>query len=314
MKRSDLRRHAGILLGPILGLFYGLVFRVVIDRESPWFQAITLGYVFGVPLVMGYLSVVGLARPRWWQTTFLPWVAWLLLIAFGFSAGYEGSICIIIATPVALPLASIGGWFAILVRRFSRRAGAMVLALPLVLMPLESTFPPAPELRTVSTTLEVAAPRAVVWEQIREVRPIRPEEHGTSWVNRIGFPRPIEARLYGEGVGAVRHATFEGGVLFVETITAWDEGSRLAFIIKADTASIPPTTLDEHVTIGGRYFDVLDGEYRLEELPSGGTRIHLTSHHRLSTSIDFYAALWSDGIMRGIQERILEVIRHRCES
>src|SRR6185436_9226852 len=101
-------------------------------------------------------------------------------------------------------------------------------------------------------------------------------EHGTSWVNRIGFPRPIEARLYGEGVGAVRHATFERGVLFIETITAWDEGSRLAFTIRADTTNIPPTTLDQHVTIGGRYFDVLDGEYRLEELPAGGTRIHLT--------------------------------------
>src|SRR6185436_6278783 len=88
----------------------------------------------------------------------------------------------------------------------------------------------------------------------------------------------------------------------------------LAFTIRADTTNIPPTTLDQHVTNGGRYFDVLDGEYRLEELPAGGTRIHLTSHHRLSTTIDFYASLWSDGIMRGIQERILEVIRQRSES
>ncbi len=313
-RHAGIKRHAGILLGPILGLLYGLCFRVLVDRDSALFQAITVGYVFGVPLVMGYLSMLGLARPRWWQATFLPWVTWLLLVVFGLSAGAEGQICIIIATPVALPLSSIGGWTAVLVRRFSRRAGALVLALPLVLMPLESSLPPAPEIRAVSTTLDVAAPRAVVWEEIREVPPIRPEEHGTSWVNRLGFPRPVEARLYGRGVGAVRHATFERGVLFVETITAWDEGSRLAFTIKADTASIPPTTLDRHVTIGGRYFDVLDGEYRLEDLPAGGTRIHLTSHHRLSTTIDFYAALWSDRIMRGIQERILEVIRHRCET
>ena len=102
-------------------------------------------------------------------------------------------------------------------------------------------------------------------------------------------------------------------MLFVERVTAWEEGRRLAFSIEADTKHIPATSLDEHVTIGGRYFDVLDGEYRLEVLPAGGTRLHLTSHHRLTTTLEPYAGLWSDAIMRSIQRRILEIIRYRCE-
>jgi hypothetical protein len=309
-----MKKHAAILAGPLLGILYGAFARLSVDGQGPLFLPVTYGFIFFVPLAMGYLSVRGFARPRWWQTTFVPWITWILAVALACVVGWEGAICVVMAAPVGLVLASIGGWCAILVRRWFPKGAAVVLVLPFVLMPLESEWQPPARVRSVESTIDIAAPRARVWEQIREVPPIRPDEHGTTLFNRIGFPRPIEARLYGEGVGAVRHATFEGGVLFVERITAWEEGRRLAFSIRADTTNIPATTLDEHVTIGGRYFDVLDGEYRLEDLPSGGTRVYLTSHHRLTTTMEPYAGLWTDAIMQSIQARILEVIRHRCEE
>ena len=68
-----------------------------------------------------------------------------------------------------------------------------------------------------------------------------------------------------EGVGGIRNATFERGLRFVETVTRWEPDHRLSFMIKADTAKIPPTTLDRRVTIGGPCFDVLDGEYQIEK-------------------------------------------------
>jgi hypothetical protein len=120
--------------------------------------------------------------------------------------------------------------------------------------------------------------------------------------------------LIGTGVGAVRHATFERGVLFVETITKWEPEKDLAFTIKADTAHIPPTTLDQHVTIGGPYFDVLEGEYRIEPSGPGKVILHLSSQHRLSTRFNSYAGFWTDFIMRDTQEYILEIIKRRCEG
>ncbi len=106
----------------------------------------------------------------------------------------------------------------------------------------------------------------------------------------------------------------EHGLLFIETITAWETNRHIAFTIAADTAHIPPTTLDEHVTIGGRYFDVLNGEYRLEPLPNGNILLHLSSQQRLSTDFNAYATLWSDAVMRNLQNSILQVIQHRCET
>src|SRR4029078_362877 len=92
----------------------------------------------------------------------------------------------------------------------------------------------------------------------------------------IGFPDPIEATLSHEGVGGVRNASFAGNLVFIETIDIWEPGQRLAFTIATDTEKIPPTTLDEHVRIGGPYFDVLRGEYRLGSLPGGVIRLHLS--------------------------------------
>jgi hypothetical protein len=51
----------------------------------------------------------------------------------------------------------------------------------------------------------------------------------------------------------------------------------------------------------------------VEPLSHGQTRLRLTSHHRLSTRFNAYAAWWSEKIMNQIQGSILEVIKQRCE-
>ena len=115
-------------------------------------------------------------------------------------------------------------------------------------------------------------------------------------------------------MGGVRTATFEHGLAFYETVTTWNPQHRLAFSIKADTARIPSTTLDEHVTIGGPYFDVLDGEYAIERLSYRDVALPLVSHQRLSTDFNGYAGMWSDAVMQSLQTSILRVIQHRCEK
>jgi hypothetical protein len=138
--------------------------------------------------------------------------------------------------------------------------------------------------------------------------PYRPR----SWIYTIGFPRPVAATLSHDGIGGVRNAGFTGGLVFTESVYRWEPLQDLAFTIRANTATIPHTTLDDHVTIGGAFFDVLDGEYRLESRPDG-ILLHLTSHQRLSTHLNPYAALWTEAVVRTIQEQILFVIRNRCE-
>jgi hypothetical protein len=231
---------------------------------------------------------------------------------------WEGTICIIMMAPIALVLGSLGGLAAAVVvnpdrPKFSMTSMLVVALLPFVVGWTEPRVPPR-EIRSVKSDVVIHASPHTIWHNIERVRPIADNELPHSWNRSIGFPRPIEATLNSEGIGGVRHATFAGNVLFIETIDVWEPKRQLGFSIRADTSSIPPTTLDEHVTVGGPYFDVFYGEYILEPLDGGNTRLCLISRHRVSTDFNWYARLWTDGVMRDVQQSILYVIKNRSET
>ncbi len=317
--------NPSIYFGLAAGVVYGFILRLLFSNNhlQDYWTVMTIGFMFLFPFALGILAVYfgETEGPRSWKFRFfMPWVPSLLLLIIAGIIGWEGSICLIMALPVFLMMSSIGGVAAgtYLNAKNSRgRKGPLLiffLLVPLASSAIENRLPLPQSSRTVETQITINAQPHSVWQNIERVREIKPEEQRTSFFHRIGFPRPVEATLSQEGIGGVRHATFEHGVLFIETINKWEADKELAFSIKADTKSIPPTTLDEHVTVGGPYFDVLQGEYRIEPTPDGKVILHLSSQHRLSTRFNIYAGLWTDYIMRDIQQNILEIIKKRCES
>jgi hypothetical protein len=320
--------HAGnvsLWLGLVAGILYGagarLVFTYALFNEV--FVLMSIGFIFLVPVTLGVLTVFFGAKQQkrgWAYWIFMPWVPCVILMAAAFLIGWEGSICILMALPIFLLMSSLGGLITGLSVRAMRpeQNGYSVivffLALPFVFASIEHQFGLPESIRTVETQITINASPQTVWANIERVREIKPHEQRFSMFHLLGFPRPVEATLSHEGLGGVRHATFEGGVLFVETIDKWEPERELSFAIKAETKSIPPTTLDEHVTVGGPYFDMLEGTYRIERVSDKQVVLHLSSKHRLSTRFNFYAGRWTDYIMRDIQENILGVIKRRCET
>ncbi|MEO8738005.1 MAG: hypothetical protein ABI380_15885 [Edaphobacter sp.] len=315
-----------LLSGVIAGALYGLVLRFLVGNtglrsiSNSTSLVMTIAFLLMVPFVIGLITISeaeGQRRTSVAAWIFAPWLPTLLACVLAVLFRLEGIICLVFAVPITLVGASIGGVVAGLFARSKRIANRSTLAcfalLPLIIAPAEGHLVAPIRTRTVASEIRIHSAPATIWHNIERVPAISPAELRPSWAQYIGFPRPIEATLSYEGVGGIRHATFERGLTFIETVTAWEPQHRLAFSIKADTAHIPPTTLDEHVTIGGPYFDVLDGEYRLEPLSNGNILLHLTSHQRLSTDFNGYAGFWSDAVMQNLQTSILEVIRHRCE-
>ncbi len=310
---------ASIGIGTLYGLFLRLMAQFDPKAVQEASKVMTLAFLVLGPFAVGFVTIYFASRraPRGvWLSIFLPWISLLLATTATALCYLEGSICIAMSLPLTLPFASLGGVAAALLaaRRRSPSTLACVLVLPLLLAPVETHLAAPVQRRTVHTEILIHASAPTVWSNIERVRPIAPAELSPTWTHRLGFPRPLEATLSFEGVGGVRHATFEHGLLFLETITEWDRNRVLAFTIQADTAHIPPTTLDEHVTIGGRYFDVLDGQYTLEPLSTHDVLLHLSSTERLSTDFNGYAGLWSDTVMRTLQNSILQVIKRRCEA
>jgi uncharacterized protein YndB with AHSA1/START domain len=317
------------LLGLALGVVYGLVCRLMFDpkskpstdsHEALW-AIMSLSFIFLVPMALGFLVIwFGETEKSWGRRVFQPWLAGLAFMAAAIVLHLEGFICVILWLPLVWFMSSLGGILAGSLRDLRASDGskrlcvAVVALLPFVAGPLESLRERETEIRTAHTSIEIAASPAQVWRQIRSVPRITEAEHGPSWSHRLGFPRPTEAVLEGTGVGSVRYARFEGDVLFVEKVTEWEENKRLSFSIEADTKNIPPTTFDEHVTIGGPYFDVLHGSYWIEARGPDRVVLHLASDQRLSTGFNFYSQWWTVWLMNDLQSYILRIIKARAEK
>ncbi|WP_373330908.1 hypothetical protein [Salmonirosea aquatica] len=230
--------------------------------------------------------------------------------------GWEGFICALMALPIFAIMASLGGFIGINLfkRNRSKVLVSALLVLPLLVAPIESQFKLSEKIFSENTSIVINATDEVVWQNLTRVRPITESENKRSLFQFMGFPRPLEAELDTVAVGGVRKAIFDRGLFFTETVTQMLPLQVLAFSIEADPESIPPAALDEHVMVGGKYFDVLEGKYEIEKLNNGKILLHLSSQFRLSTRFNFYSGFWSKLIMRDIQENILEIIKERCEQ
>jgi hypothetical protein len=320
------------VLWPALGvsLIYGLVARLTFgfsqfepaglgvgDQLPQVFSVMSVAFLCGVPFAMGFAAVYLAKIQSWVRALFFAQLVALMALALAVLFAIEGVICVAFWLPAYMSLTALGGLVAWAVVRTKQNRAAFlggVMLLPYGVAVTEQAVPTDVQRRVVRTKIEIDAPPAAVWEEIVDVPFITEGEHGFAWSHVIGFPRPVSARASSREVGALREAKFERGVVFYERVTRCEPEHALEFDISVDSRSIPKDALDEHVTLGGPYFDVLTGAYRIEPRGDGGVTLHLSSDHRLSTHFNGYASWWTDFVMRDTQDYILEIVARRAEQ
>ena len=284
-----------------------------------WLQIVSLAFIYLSPCAFGALvCFLGfkLDRRRSFWAYIAPLEGMLLVMLVSWLFNMEALVCVVVAAPILLTMALIGGWIMSLILKKTDRGQlsvSLLLLLPFAVSPIEQVWEMPHETRVMRNQIMIRAAPETVWAEIYQVPAIRPEELPDQWIYHLGFPRPIAAVIDKKGVGARRHATFEREVSFFEVVTEWRPMHRLSFTIKADPDFIPHTAFDQHIIVGGRFYDVLDGTYEIEPRGDGTCVLHLSSTHRLSTRFNWYAGWWSEWVMDQVQGSILEVIRGRCE-
>lgn len=281
------------------------------------FMVMTLGFVFLVPFAVGMLHVYLRQRDGMRSialSIFEPMLPATLCLMLSLIIGWEGTICLIMAFPIVLGLSGLGGIAMRIILNVRQKnlifVAFMVLPMPISLLERHIDLPQ--EKRIVTNKIRIKASPETVWRKIVRVEKITEPQESVFFT--LGFPRPIEAVLSGNGVGQTRLATFERGLQFVETVTAWKVNEKLGFTIKADPNLTPLTTLDEHVTVGGAFFDVMSGTYEIHKVNDREVDLVLYSEHRISTHFNFYARIWSNFLMSEIQSNIMKVIKARAEA
>ena len=271
----------------------------------------------GTPFVMGAVTAF-LFNRRYPASSRETREVVLLMLAFTAGAvmliAIEGVLCLAMAAPLALGLslmgASFGRWVAERPPEPARRTAFGLLALPL--SAALSGAPATPGLHEVLSVVEIDAPPDIVWKHVVSFPALAPP---TEIVFRAGIAYPIEARIRGTGVGAVRECVFSTGV-FVEPITAWEPGRLLRFDIVAQPAPMTEWSPYAHIApphLDG-WFQSRRGEFRLIPLAGGRTRLEGRSWYELKLAPTAYWLVWSDALIGRIHHRVLMHIERLAEA
>jgi hypothetical protein len=311
--------------GVLAALVYGALTRLIFAQNTPDIGTLSVSFVLLVPPVLGFLTVIFATESQkksWKFFLFMPWLSCGLCMLIAGIFLLEAWFCIVLAAPLWLLLASIGGTAGALVSRLAQKrgsndviGGAMLLftLTPFLFVPLERLLPLQPESHTVHSQIEIDAPAAVIWQYITDLRHIEPAEQRESLFHLAGLPRPLEAKMACQQVGCVRRGTWESGLAFEGSITRIVPGRSYWLDLRADTRSVQPSGAPLS-QIGGAAFAMVDDGYEIADAGAGRSVLHLYSTYRLTTRINAYGTFWIDLMLRDIQAYILAVEKARSES
>lgn len=314
MQKSRLKT---VFIGLTAGVIYASLVTLIVTH---YHENVSIGYIFILPLLLGTIPVLFSTKEQlqsYKTYLVLPWIITLTFFFLAWTFEFEGMICLTIIIAPFLVLGTLGAFIYRLIKLKNQGNGTKLylsLATPFLFLLIEKSIQPTDQIHTVKTSIHINADNSTIWDNVKNVKDINPDEIGTHFIHLIGIPKPLSGELDEEGIGGVRHITWDKGIKFEEKITSWDDEKGFRYEIHVDPNSIPPSTLDEHVMIGGKYFDVLEGSYTIEDLGQKEKTVTLSCTYRVTTNLNFYSKIWADFILNDFNEMILEVIKKRSEA
>ncbi|MGH7629524.1 MAG: SRPBCC family protein [Gemmatimonadales bacterium] len=280
------------------------------------FERYGVALFFGTPFAVGALTAFLFNRrypASGRETVEVTAMTFAVLAGAIFLLGTEGAVCLLMALPLVLVVGLMGG---VLGRTVALRGQRSVVPAAFALLSLPTSAalePPSGRvLHEVRSSVDVNASPDRVWRHVIAFDTI-PEPRDL--VFRLGVAYPRYATLEGSGVGAVRYCGFSTGE-FVEPITAWNPGRRLAFDVERAPAPLRELSLHGGVApphLAG-YLRSRRGEFRLVPLPGGRTRLEGSTWYELSMAPEGYWQLFADYLIGRIHGRVLQHIAREAET
>lgn len=322
-EKSPGRRYAlpVLMRYPILaGALAGVLIRLAFSGPggSPW-SAMVGWFIYLAPFVVGMITVYLAERRQrrsWSYYVVAPALATALFVLGTLLLLIEGMICAIVIIPMFSILGALGGLTMGLVcrlTRWPRHSLYSFAALPFLLPWLAADLPEATSINSIERSILIQAPASVVWEQINHISSIEPFEMSDALAARIGVPMPLSGTTELRPEGRVRISRWGKQVYFEEILQEWQPHRYLRWTYRFHDDSFPRGALDDHVVIGGHYFDLIDTTYHLE--PEGDfIRLSTVTRYRLSTHFNFYADWAAKLLLGNLSEKGLELYRDRSEG
>ncbi len=275
-------------------------------------------YGFGMfviaPLVVGAVTafLVNRKADLGWRRTIRAIYAALLLGGVGLVvAALEGVVCIVMAAPLVVGAAFIGGLFghAAAQSRLSARSSLMSVALVPLVFATEQALPADTHFETTESVQIAASPHAV-WTAIVHMQPIHTPP---ALPFRLGVAYPLGGQIVGKGAGAIRRGEFSTGMA-IERISEWVPDQKITFDVESDPPAMRELSPYSHVNaphVRG-YFRTT--KMTFEIVPIGNHACRLVEHteHELRLDPLLYWMPFARWIIHENNMRVLTHIRNQA--
>ena len=308
----------------LAALAYGLASYVIVDLVRPDAGFFSVSFAILQPAVLSAF-VAWLGDPHFLRRRryYLLVPVWLMVGMWVVSIVVlrEGTICIVMLSPIWLASGLIGTMILEWARREAgdgngreRIYAGGLFVLPLVMLPLESAIPVPEAHHTVSRSVVIDADAGTIWPLMQGMGDLRESEGVANFSQDVaGLPRPLSARLEGQGVGARRLGIWQHGIHFAEIVDRWEDGRAIGWTFDfSDSAGWEFT--DVHLHPASEHMKIRRGGYELEPLADGRRRLTLHTEYTARTHLNAYAAMWGELFLGDISDNLLAAIRNRAEA
>jgi hypothetical protein len=307
---------------PLLaGVLLGLVFRVWLFAGQPGsaLSAMGLPFITFVPFAIAAVTIYVAEREQrrsWPYYIYHGMLANVLFVLGTMVIMVEGLICAI----VIIPMFAVYGAFAGLVMgmlcrvtNWPKQATYGFVFLPVLLAGVLPSGAGDTFIGQRQRTVLIQAPPAQVWRQLHHAPTIAAAELDRAWLYRIGVPMPMSAVTRTVGTTLERDITMGKAIHFTQVASEWRENSYVKWQYRFSSDSFPPQALDDHVKIGGHYFDLIDTVYTLT--PRGNaTELTVSMTYRVSTQFNWYSKRVAALLFDNFEEAVLDFYARRAEQ
>ncbi len=280
-----------------------------------------LGLFVGLPFSLGMIAAVIHSyhgRRTAWGCFGVACASGMMLFVALLASGMEGAGCLIMAAPLCVPCAGLGGVVGYAmhgVASSEREVAVLIVALCLALpalMGAEAATHSETPLFAVRSAVEIDALPNKVWPRVIAFPALQPP---TEFVFRAGVAFPTSATINGVGPGAVRECVFSTGA-FIEPIEVWDAPNLLHFRVTHNPPPMrewSPYGITHPPHLSG-FLVSRAGQFQLTPMTGGRTRLEGATWYQHNMRPSLYWKLWSDWLIHKIHLRVLSHIRALAEN
>lgn len=300
----------------LLGIFYFLIISLIARYTG---KMMSMSFLVFVPFSIGAISEYILSLNRSAsaaQVLKRQVLIVLVLLILGGIILKEGVICLIMAAPIFMAFALFGAFVMWGLCKKLWQPYKQIYSIGLLPF-LGIIFAPDMSQYYQGYTVKalvINASREQVFDAINNIQNIQPHEIKNSPIFTMGFPKPRSGMTVNTAQGSVRQIHWERGIYFEEKIIQSHLPEKLMWRYVFTPKSFPQGSLDDHLEMGGEYFNLLTTDYHLEAISPNQTKLTLRIDYRLSTEVNLYSELWVQYVLKEFSDVVLHIYKNRLES